>query len=100
MCQAVSGATQLKPTPTTCAVSALPLSRHPFGLLSGAAASQHPLVSDQCYVVGRGALPGLPVTSARLCALPPLHEPRGRGTRLPHPPQTRRVWNLHDQHVG
>lgn len=76
------------------------LSRHPFGLLPGAAASQHSLVSDQRHVVGRGALPGLPVAPAGLRALSPLHEPRGRRARLPHPPQTRRVWNLHDQHIG
>lgn len=78
----------------------LHLSRHSFSLLPGAAASQHPLVSDQRHLVGRGALPGLPVASAGLCALPPFHEPRGRGAGLPYPPQTGRVWNLHDQHTG
>lgn len=61
--------------------------RHPFGLLPGAAASQHSLVPDQRHVVGRGALPGLPVTPAGLRALSPVHEPRGRGARLPHPPE-------------
>lgn len=74
--------------------------RYSFGLLPGAASSQHPLVSDQCHVVGRGSLPGLPLSTAGLRALSPLHEPRGRRARLPHSPQARRVWNLHDQHAG
>lgn len=79
---------------------ALLLSRHSFGLLPGAAASQHPLVPDQRHVVGRGALSGLSVAPAGLRALSPLHEPRGRRARLPHPPQARRVWDLHDKHTG
>lgn len=90
---------EVKPPLTTCAVP-VSLPRHPFGLLPGAAASQHSLVSDQRHVVGRGALPGLPIAPAGLCALSPLHEPRGRGAGLPHAPQTGRVWNLHDQHAG
>lgn len=76
------------------------LHRHPSGLLPGAAASQHSLVPDQRHVAGRGALPGLPVASAGLRALSPLHEPRRGRARLPHPPQAGRVWNLHDQHAG
>lgn len=79
---------------------ALLLSRHSFGLLPGAAASQHPLVPDQRHVVGRGALSSLSVAPAGLRALSPLHEPRGRRARLPHPPQARRVWHLHDKHTG
>lgn len=75
-------------------------SRHPFGLLPGAAAAQHPLVSDQRHLAGRGALPGLPVAPAGLRGLPPVYEPRGRGARLPHPPEAGRLWNLHDQHAG
>lgn len=51
-------------------------------------------------MAGCGALPGLPVTPAGLCGLPPVHEPRGRGASLPHPPEAGRVWNLHDQHAG
>lgn len=75
-------------------------SRHPSGVLPGAAASQHPLVPDQRDVAGRGALLGLSLTSAGLCGLPPLHEPRGRRDGLPHLTQAGRVRDMHDQYTG
>lgn len=77
-----------------------PLSRYPTALLPGAAAAQHSLVSDQRHVVRRGALPGLSFPPAGLRGVSPLHEPRGRGAGLPHPPEAGRVWDLHDQHSG
>lgn len=76
------------------------VSRHPTAFLPGAAASQHSLVPDQRHLAGRGALPGLPVPPAGLGGVSPVHEPRGRGAGLPHPPEAGRVWDLHDQHSG
>lgn len=86
------------PEPLCLIVSLSPL-RNPSALFPGASPAQHPLVTDQRDVAWRGALTSLPVTTAGLSGLPPLHEPWGRRARLQNPAHARYVWNLHDQHA-